>query len=1521
MADTVLPFQMPQQYIPGDPRFANYPQQGSEQKPSCHLGQGFQGQAAVEPEGLSLVQVQEWQALHPTPTPLAQLTPTYLSPTGYDYTVDKSGATVRVLRPSVLATPEGIAAAAANPASPYYNSAMNLTYGDLWLNKSSSGGNLYAETHGIPGAGGGTGNEQDLTTGLWHAPDWRAPPPGTPVSGTPDNIVMEPTFNLNRLLEVSHGAVSDVHGVMVDSQYNVIRRVNGDYELFPAQKFVNPFPSGTQEWWGYETQARIEAATSNTIANPVSPNSPGYAKYYEAPDVLDPDTVKLSGWTRTGLAADLWNQHHYKFTQQQEDFINQAYAMGKRESDAFFNTPAEYPSPFKSQTSAYSNYYNNYETPNPFKDPLGWIGGAGGLLYRMFTIPWRDENIPLGIGLIQGSTEIKGLEELTISGTPVLQSYLLKGGSPVAKRVESLFGGKALGAFDEISEALGQRVPGAFYRELPVYGKTPGAALQDVSKAAPEVAEDVTKGGLFGKQVPGARYLDLGAIFAVGVSQLGNPLAYPEMLYGAAQGIQKGISDVGDWMYSQDMHAGPLSPIVNPIWNAQVGYVTAIAGTLPFILSVPYGLTWAAWNPLGVLPKAYEMGDQTMEQMRIREASNPGSAVGTVLGMYTGGKLISPYVPQLPAIRYGEFQLPIETPEGLPKTQEVNVGAKPVLVEISENGKVTFQLPEGVGREFPDVIKTEPIQYYAKYKGLYLDTNYKLPFGFKTGDYYAGKTPLMGIGSEAGGEFGSAMRNTKVIGPAISSARGLPVTSSFINFIESRSQVPTGLWIGEGSPRGFGLSVEPRISGAIDFLSNEKAAIAYQKLSAVEHLINPSDVATLKAIIELRDITSSYPNLLTVKERFGETTPVSMKPETYGALQDYMNLNAKDMRLYGSLVGRVYLGEGGRLTLGDVDALLAEGKAQFHADNMWDIYLKKEFGENTYDISSVEKTYLTKGGSKLADILRIATKKGTGVYEPGVIDYSSPAYKNYMDAEVQYQQNFQSWMQRNKIPQQHIQNGLPYDPMQLRLAGITEPAPIRPRIEDFFPGKTVGGEVLSKLQSGSSQITGRRLMGLTPTGEHALDLHPISNLKYADTIPGTSVKTIPISDLIWGKQTIGNPPLGTITIKRFGGSDITIEAGGRVKDAFDTMVFAQTGAADAYRNPKISLELGMRLEKAANIMEAKVAAVDPMERIGGYPEGVTLGTFLKEYVNPLGRMDVQTAKFNKIFDSLSGRNRFFSGLPVGDSGYVEDMYKDYGWDNGGFLPPLNIGYYRNNEYKKADYTPSIYKTFGYGPDYKPAGYNPATGQSLYRGGYEPGNYKVGGYGLPEYKQGYTPLLTQGYNPTIPAYRPGLTPTYNPKVPYQPQGYQPNTPYTPQTTTPKTPALITSRGGFGGIPLFPVYPEIEKKDWQRWPKNPRRYYRKFNEKIIGIDFSHVNPATGMGARLPYLETRKRGFLDPASVIAKRAAKLPESMDIVRTSQKMEPIRRTKYMNPRIDATFKDLPPQDAWGVKIKRRKKK
>lgn len=112
----------------------------------------------------------------------------------------------------------------------------------------------------------------------------------------------------------------------------------------------------------------------------------------------------------------------------------------------------------------------------------------------------------------------------------------------------------------------------------------------------------------------------------------------PGAMYGLGNTISQGISDMGKGMYD---YSKSLPTPVSVIANADIGFGTAALSTIPFVLSVPYGATWGAMNPTKVPAKATEIGTQMVGDIWSRELESPGSGVGTVLGMYAGGKAIS----------------------------------------------------------------------------------------------------------------------------------------------------------------------------------------------------------------------------------------------------------------------------------------------------------------------------------------------------------------------------------------------------------------------------------------------------------------------------------------------------------------------------------------------------------------------------------------------------------------------------------------------------------------------------------------------------------------------------------------------------------------------------------------------------------------------------------------------------------------------------------------------------------------
>lgn len=123
----------------------------------------------------------------------------------------------------------------------------------------------------------------------------------------------------------------------------------------------------------------------------------------------------------------------------------------------------------------------------------------------------------------------------------------------------------------------------------------------------------------------------------LGGGLLGAASLVPGNWYNTANYIQRGIGDVAEIAY---MGASALpKPVSVPI-NAGIGFGAAYASTLPFVMSVPYGAQWAVTNPAGVIPKAGEMITGMVNDIWQRELTNPGAVVGTLAGMYEGGKAL-----------------------------------------------------------------------------------------------------------------------------------------------------------------------------------------------------------------------------------------------------------------------------------------------------------------------------------------------------------------------------------------------------------------------------------------------------------------------------------------------------------------------------------------------------------------------------------------------------------------------------------------------------------------------------------------------------------------------------------------------------------------------------------------------------------------------------------------------------------------------------------------------------------------
>jgi len=113
--------------------------------------------------------------------------------------------------------------------------------------------------------------------------------------------------------------------------------------------------------------------------------------------------------------------------------------------------------------------------------------------------------------------------------------------------------------------------------------------------------------------------------------------AAPAVLYGYASALQQGISGATDVGYGA---VAPLPKFVSVPLNAAVGAGGAIASTIPFAMSIPFGAQYAVSHPAEVPEKAIEMVSKMATDAFERELKSPGSVAGTMVGMYIGGKAL-----------------------------------------------------------------------------------------------------------------------------------------------------------------------------------------------------------------------------------------------------------------------------------------------------------------------------------------------------------------------------------------------------------------------------------------------------------------------------------------------------------------------------------------------------------------------------------------------------------------------------------------------------------------------------------------------------------------------------------------------------------------------------------------------------------------------------------------------------------------------------------------------------------------
>ena len=1070
-----------------------------------------------------------------------------------------------------------------------------------------------------------------------------------------------------------------------------------------------PKPTQQSNWFEEQISARETAAKSNTLANPVTERTPGYfeliAPTYPVGSPQWFNQVAQAKQNEPGGAvantlitperALEWNKLAEQSEKERNDWWTEQIAG--REAEAKANTLGN---PLTQAPAAMLN-----------SQPVISSGAQGNNYFNEVSKVF--ENTPVlsffyGLGANVGREKTQALSGW-LKAAPI-ESLIFTGGRIFEGREDVKIAQKNYADLYQSNLDAGLINKDSFTGTPEQYSKLASA------KNAADVAvanQNQLEAPIFGAQTVPATMA----------------------LAGWSEGASKIIKSAGDSLIAG---GDTLFPQASPVTRFVVGTGEGVASLVPFLaLTIP-ALEWSARNPaamsMAIVP-GFAQQAQTMAGQARDDLPRFG---GNLAGMLIAGKVVGDVYETFPyRLKYGEVRLPIETPEGLPKTQTVEMGYNRILESVKENGIETYnRAAAGEPQKYILQTQEQPIQYSATWKGVYLDVQGRTQIFGKTligGSPYEGKYPVAGVGFEAGGEFLGAMRDRPYIGPTIETIVNVPGVRSAVGYIERSSAVPTGLWVGPESVRRFGAASESSISGAIDFLGlGQSPAVAALKLQAAERILPAEDVAAVRSLIDLREITQRHPGLITVKEPYGEITPTSMSPEAFGKIMDYMNYNAADMRTYGSLVGRQYTGEFGRSSLGDVDALLKSSVAQTHAEAMSDILLKTEFGAGKFEAIRTEEVYSTIGKS-------------------GKSEYITNTKIEYRDTKT--------------------------------------------------------GDTIFKLETVPSQITDVRITGTKPGVGHVLDLHPIKDLKYSESTPGINVKSIPVQDIIWGKQTIGNPPIGTVIVRR-GESTVVVEMGGRVKDFFDSYAFARTAAADAYLNPKIALSDAIRLERASSILGERVGAVAKTE--------TDVSKFLSEMRDPFTTSEVQSAKMTKILDASRGSSKYYSGLPMDDyaiSDSVGDLtdriYRS------SFAGPIS-----SSQYAMFDrYSVSIDDySDRYSDDYeivqssnflgsqmgsvsRPSAisdYQMSSMTSLYgRSNIDnPSNARISGpsesrtslidipYGT-EYPVPYGPSKITPYNPKTPPYNPSTITPYNPLTP--PYG----SPVSPPGTPPAryTPKLI------------------------------------------------------------------------------------------------------------------------------------
>jgi hypothetical protein len=109
----------------------------------------------------------------------------------------------------------------------------------------------------------------------------------------------------------------------------------------------------------------------------------------------------------------------------------------------------------------------------------------------------------------------------------------------------------------------------------------------------------------------------------------------PGALYSLSETVQNIIGDTSKSAYGA---VSGLPSVLGYYANLEIGLGSALASTVPFILSTPYAVAWSGSNPKKVPSKAWEIATGMVGSVIETEKAHPGSAIGTIAGMLLSGK-------------------------------------------------------------------------------------------------------------------------------------------------------------------------------------------------------------------------------------------------------------------------------------------------------------------------------------------------------------------------------------------------------------------------------------------------------------------------------------------------------------------------------------------------------------------------------------------------------------------------------------------------------------------------------------------------------------------------------------------------------------------------------------------------------------------------------------------------------------------------------------------------------------------